>query len=62
MVHIVGFGLFSLLPKWRGIQLTDCRHSHSQEAQNTDEWLKFIWSILMDPLAPVDLMEAKLQS
>jgi len=34
---------------------------HSQEAQNADKWLKFIQSILTDPLAPVDLTEAKLQ-
>jgi len=33
---------------------------HSQEAQNTDEWLKFVQAILMDPLALVHLMEAKL--
>jgi len=33
---------------------------HSQEGQHTDKWLKHIWAILMDPLAPVDLTEAKL--
>jgi len=33
---------------------------HSQEAQNADEWLNFFRAILMDPLAPVDLPEAKL--
>jgi len=30
---------------------SDIEIPHSQEAQNTDEWLKFIWAILMDPLA-----------
>src|SRR5882724_2847576 len=34
---------------------------HSQGAQNADKQLKFIWAILMDPLAPVDLPEAKLR-
>ena len=33
---------------------------HSQEAQNADTQLKFIQAILTDPLAPVDLTEAKL--
>src|SRR5882724_10646293 len=33
----------------------------SQESQNTDKWLKFVQAILMDPLAPVDLPEAKLR-
>jgi len=57
----MGSSLFSLSPSQGEYDSLAMDIPHSQEAQNADEWLKFIQAILMDPLAPVDLLEAKLR-